>query len=646
MFRVGTRFKPWLFPTSFPPGSLIPQHVLKYPALSNTITEKYQTTILIFREIEKRNLHFSTRYFSTWLSSPPKLPPKEYKNKDTTNRIQELQQKVKTEHIRKKEVVDELNTIIMDQVRQKSDKRADILEARLEEARRDKDELFGNNRKKNPVPIAAIVFGAAFMYIAWRFYTKRDGIFKDNFDEIQPPETNEYQTMKENFQVLEFVDKQVHTTFADVKGNNDAKEELKDLVDYLRDPYKYQRMGLDLPKGILLDGPPGTGKTLLARALAGEAGVPFITANGSSFDQVFVGLGAQRIRKLFTRAREIAPCIVFIDEIDAVGTRRNSPNNYSKQTLNQLLGEMDGFKPNSGVIILGATNLAESLDPALIRPGRFDRKVKIVLPDKKVRQEIIELYLKDNAAEDVDVVLLSAGTTGMTGSDLKQLVNRAGIETVKKNETKISMSALIDAKETITMGRANNDMQISKETLKTVAFHEAGHALVAIYTKGSQPIYKATILPRGGALGFVAYTPKDEHLGSKENYMAQMDVCMGGRAAEEIILGIDKVSQGASNDFQQASRIARMMVTQFGMSEKVGKVYYSENDSEVQKSSAQTRELIDNEVRKLIDESFDRAKKLLLKYSTQHHILANTLLEEETLSVNQIKNVIGFNEEK
>lgn len=642
MFQSGRCLRPF-FSLSYLPQSFMLRNILKCPSLYKNNSKRTITTILVLHQIHGRGLHISTRSFSSWLSSPPKPPLHEKKN-DSINQIIELKKKVQSQDIHRRGVVNELNEILADQGRQQNDKKVDMLQARLDEVRRDKDYLIGGHEQKSRgSTIFFVLLNCAIIFLLSR---NLGDDFKETFNEIQPNETSDYQAIKDNFQVVDCVNDQVITKFDDVKGNYDAKQELRDLVDYLKNPSKYQAMGLDLPKGILLDGPPGTGKTLMARALAGEAGVPFITANGSSFVQVFVGLGAHRVRKLFRRAREIAPCIVFIDEIDAIGTRRNSPRNYSKQTLNQLLGEMDGFKPNSGIIIVGATNLAQELDPALVRPGRFDRNVRITLPDKKVRKEIIELYLKGNAAEDVDITLLAAGTIGMTGSDLKQIVNRAGIETVKKNESKISMSALIDAQETMMMGRANNDMRMSKETLNTVAFHEAGHALVSLYTKGSQPIYKATVLPRGGALGFVAYTPKDEHQRSKENYLAELDVCMGGRAAEEIIKGIDKVSEGASNDFQQASHIARAMVTKFGMSEAIGKVYYPQTDKELAKLSPGTRQLIDDEVRNLLSSSFNRAKALLTKHSHQHHMLAHALLKHETLSIDQIKKIIEYNEEE
>lgn len=428
-----------------------------------------------------------------------------------------------------------------------------------------------------------------------------------------------------------------HVSFSDVMGNDDAKEELSDLVDYLRNPQKYQQMDLKIPKGILLAGPPGTGKTLLARALAGEAEVPFINVNGSSFVQMFAGLGAQRVRRLFARAKELSPCIIFIDEIDALGTRRDQPQNYSRQTLNQLLGEMDGFASTSGVIVVGATNLAHTLDAALVRPGRFDRSVEITVPDKRIRKQIIEHYLKDNA-EDVDVELMAANTTGFTGAELFNMVNRAGIEAVKHGKKKISQLMLIEAQETMVMGRASKDKVMTENTKNIVAYHEAGHALVALYTKSANPIYKATILPRGSALGFVAHNRKDEHLLSKESMLAHLDVCMGGRAAEELIFGPTQVTQGASSDFQQATSMARNMVAKYGMSDAIGKVFMED-------AAEKKDPVVGKEVKKLTDDSYSRAMLLLKGKSVQHKLLADALLKDETLSVEQIKAVVGWKAE-
>lgn len=426
--------------------------------------------------------------------------------------------------------------------------------------------------------------------------------------------------------------------FKDVMGNYDAKEELSDIADYLRHPEKYENMGLKIPKGVLLAGPPGTGKTLLARALAGEAEVPFINVNGSSFVQMFAGLGAQRVRRLFARARELAPCIVFIDEIDALGTRRDQPQNYSRQTLNQLLGEMDGFSSNPGVIVVGATNLAHTLDTALVRPGRFDRTVELGLPDKKVRKQILAHYLKRNGTEGLDLDLMAANTTGFSGAEIFNMVNRAGIEAVKKGVFRITMPLLLDAQETMMLGRANKDTVMSSHTKLVTAYHEAGHALVALYTKAAHPIYKATILPRGGALGFVAHNRKDEHLYSKEAMLAQMDVCMGGRAAEELIFGPEQITQGASSDFQQSTGIAKNMVAKYGMSSEVGKVVLDDE-------TAKKDPTVMQEVKKLTDSAYERATKLLKAKAVQHKIIAEALLKDETLSVEQIKQLVGFKEE-
>jgi len=389
---------------------------------------------------------------------------------------------------------------------------------------------------------------------------------------------------------------------------------------------------------VLLSGPPGTGKTLLARALAGEAEVPFINVNGSSFVQMFAGLGAQRVRRLFARARELAPCIVFIDEIDALGTRRDQPHNYSRQTLNQLLGEMDGFSSNPGVIVVGATNLAHTLDTALTRPGRFDRTVELSLPDKGVRKQILAHYLKRNGTDGLDLDLMAANTTGFSGAELFNMVNRAGIETVKRGLFRITQPVLMEAQETLMMGRASRDTVMSQHTKQVTAYHEAGHALVALYTKSANPIYKATILPRGSALGFVAHNRKDEHLLSKEALLAQLDVCMGGRAAEELVFGPEQVTQGASSDFQQATKTARSMVARFGMSSEIGKVFL--DDEAIKRDS-----VVNQEVKKLTDSAYDRATRLLKSKASQHKMIAEALLKEETLSVEQIKKIIGFKED-
>lgn len=442
--------------------------------------------------------------------------------------------------------------------------------------------------------------------------------------------------------------KQKRVTFEDVCGCHEAKTDLQDLVHYLKNPEKFREMGVKLPKGVLLEGQPGTGKTLMARALAGEAKVPFLSTNGSSFDQIFVGIGVMRIKNLFNRAKELAPCIIFIDEIDAIGSTRSagSMSPHSSDSLNALLVEMDGFEDNNGVIVLAATNMAERLDNALVRAGRFDRKIKVGLPDRKTRKKIVNLYLKERGDETVTeqaIDLLVSNLAGMSGADLANIVNLAGIEAVKEDCTKITFSHLNEAKETVAMGRAHNSMVVSKEAKKVTAFHEGGHAIVGLFTQGSNPIHKATLLPRGGALGMVWHGPKDEHSQTKEQLLASLDVAMGGRAAEELIFGLDNVTTGASSDFNQATQMASRMVCQYGMSPKVGKVFYRQGD--VEKLSPSLQDLVNDETRRLLDESFDRATATLTARRGELDLLAEALLERETLTVEEMKEAIGWKSE-
>lgn len=430
-----------------------------------------------------------------------------------------------------------------------------------------------------------------------------------------------------------------NTTFADVMGAEEAKGELQDLVDFLRNPEKYYRRNIVMPKGILLVGPPGTGKTLLAKSLAGEARVSFITINGSEFEEAFVGVGAKRVRELFEAARKNSPCIVFIDEIDSVGGSRTKRVNYHpSEALNQLLVELDGFDGREGVMVMAATNYQDSLDTALIRSGRFDRIIQVPLPDGKARKSIIDHYLKDKPiASHVNTTTIAQSTPGFSGADLFNLVNWAALETTKHNLPEITMEQLENAKENLMMGKERHSLLMSDEARKICAFHEAGHALVAIMTPGARTVHKATIMPRGDALGLVSMLEKEETFVTKKQLIAQMDVAMGGRAAEELILGKENISQGASSDIQKATSIAKAMVSNYGMSEKVGQIYIQ---SEKKLSSAQ-RELVDSEVKSLLDSSYIRATQLLKKYSKEHHLIANALLEYETLSLDEIKDIIA-----
>lgn len=437
--------------------------------------------------------------------------------------------------------------------------------------------------------------------------------------------------------------KRKRVRFKNVCGNNEAKMDLQDLVDYLKHPEKYQKMGCKLPKGVLMAGPPGTGKTLLARALAGEAGVPFLATNGASFDEIFVGVGVMRVRKLFERAKERAPCIVFIDEIDAIAnTRMQMGTAHSSDSLNALLSEMDGFEQNSGVIVIAATNMPDRLDAALIRPGRFDRKVHLQLPDKKSREDIVRLYLGDRGDDTVNISQLVGDISGFSGAELESMVNLASIECVKEGKDQVSQAHLIEAKEVISMGRARTTLDVGLKTKTVTAYHEGGHAIVSLFTKGAKPVYKATILPRGSALGFVASINEDEFMATKESLLAHMDVCMGGRAAEEIYSGSTQITTGASSDFSQATRIATAMVCQYGMSPKVGRVYYQIED--INKLSPELQNIINQEVRRLLDESYHRAKGILLSHRREWEMLANGLLEKETMSGEQIREMIGYDE--
>ncbi|GAX19799.1 ATP-dependent metalloprotease [Fistulifera solaris] len=430
--------------------------------------------------------------------------------------------------------------------------------------------------------------------------------------------------------------------FDQVKGVSEAKQELEEIVQYLKDPSKFTRLGGKLPRGVLLTGPPGTGKTLLAKAIAGEAGVPFFYSSGSQFEEVYVGLGAKRIRELFEVAKKKAPAIIFIDEIDAVGgTRKLKDQSALKMTLNELLVQLDGFDENNGIIVIGATNFAESLDDALLRPGRFDKHVVVPLPDVGGRQEILELYAqKTKLGPDVDLSVLARGTTGMSGADLFNLMNQAALKASLDGLPYITMTVLEYAKDKILMGAERKSAVITPETAKCTAYHEAGHALVAVLTKGALPIHKATIMPRGSALGMVTMLPEgDQTSQSYKEMLAYMDVSMGGRVAEELIFGKENVTSGASSDIQQATRIARNMVTKFGFSDQVGIVFHGGNSGE-ESASSETRARIDAEVQRLTHEAYVRAKDLLMRHSKEHTLLAETLLEYETLTGDEVRDLV------
>lgn len=450
--------------------------------------------------------------------------------------------------------------------------------------------------------------------------------------------------------------KEGRVTFDDVAGIDEAREELQEIVEFLKDPTKFARLGGKIPKGALLVGSPGTGKTLLARAIAGEAGVPFFTISGSDFVEMFVGVGASRVRDMFEQAKKSAPCIVFIDEIDAVGRHRGAGlgngNDEREQTLNQLLVEMDGFEANEGIIIIAATNRPDVLDPALLRPGRFDRQVVVPRPDIEGRIKIVEVHMKKvPLAPDVDARVIARGTPGFSGADLANLVNEAALTAARKGKRLVAMAEFEEAKDKVMMGAERRSMVMTEDEKRMTAYHEAGHAIVSIHEAASDPIHKATIIPRGRALGMVMRLPeRDSYSYHRDKMYANLAVAMGGRVAEEVIFGYDKVSSGASSDIQYATGLARDMVTKWGMSDKVGPVEYSQpegesflgySNSQPVRMSNQTAQLIDDEIKSIVQGGLDRAKHLLTHHIDQLHLLAGALLEYETLSGDEIKALIA-----
>ncbi|HZF42492.1 MAG TPA: ATP-dependent zinc metalloprotease FtsH [Sphingomonadaceae bacterium] len=448
-------------------------------------------------------------------------------------------------------------------------------------------------------------------------------------------------------------------TFDDVAGIDEAREDLQEIVEFLKDPTRFSKLGGKIPKGALLVGSPGTGKTLLARAIAGEANVPFFTISGSDFVEMFVGVGASRVRDMFEQAKKNAPCIVFIDEIDAVGRHRGAGlgngNDEREQTLNQLLVEMDGFEANEGIIIIAATNRPDVLDPALLRPGRFDRQVVVPRPDIEGREKILAVHMKKvPLAPDVVGRTIARGTPGFSGADLANLVNEAALLAARKGKRLVAMSEFEEAKDKVMMGAERRSMVMTEDEKKMTAYHEAGHAVIALHEPASDPIHKATIIPRGRALGMVMRLPeRDNYSYHRDKMYANLAVAMGGRVAEEVIFGYDKVSSGASSDIQYATGLARDMVTRWGMSDEMGPLQYAEADEEVflgynvnraRVMSNETAQAIDKEIRRIVEDGHTRAKQVLTQHIDQLHRVANALLEYETLNGEELKVIMDGGE--
>ena len=449
---------------------------------------------------------------------------------------------------------------------------------------------------------------------------------------------------------------QVKVTFSDVAGADEAKEEVAEMVDFLRDPSKFQKLGGKIPKGVLMVGSPGTGKTLLARAIAGEAKVPFFTISGSDFVEMFVGVGASRVRDMFEQAKKHAPCIIFIDEIDAVGRHRGAGlgggHDEREQTLNQLLVEMDGFEGNEGVIVIAATNRPDVLDPALLRPGRFDRQVVVPMPDIRGREQILKVHLrKVPAGDDVDPKVIARGTPGFSGADLENLVNEAALFAARTNKRQVDMDDMEKAKDKIMMGAERRSMVMSEDEKKLTAYHEAGHAIVGLNVPKHDPVYKVSIIPRGRALGVTMFLPEeDKYSHSKEYLESQISSLFGGRIAEALIFGPESVTTGASNDIERATQLARNMVTRWGLSDRLGPLAYGEEEGEVflgrsvtthKNVSDDTAHAIDEEIRAFIDRNYDRAEKILNGNMDKLHAMAEALIKYETIDKEQINDIMA-----
>ncbi len=449
---------------------------------------------------------------------------------------------------------------------------------------------------------------------------------------------------------------QIKTTFADVAGCDEAKEEVSELVDYLRDPAKFQKLGGRIPKGVLMVGSPGTGKTLLARAIAGEAKVPFFTISGSDFVEMFVGVGASRVRDMFEQAKKAAPCIVFIDEIDAVGRQRGAGlgggHDEREQTLNQMLVEMDGFDGNEGVIVIAATNRPDVLDPALLRPGRFDRQVVVGLPDVRGREQILKVHMrKVPIADDVEASVIARGTPGFSGAELANLVNEAALFAARANKRLVSMDEFEKAKDKIMMGAERRSLVMSEEEKESTAYHEAGHAIIGRLVPDHDPVHKVTIIPRGRALGVTMFLPERDQISiSKQKLESKISVAYGGRLAEELIYGVEKVSTGASQDIKYATELARKMITQWGFSEKLGPLLYADEEGEVflgrsmakpKHMSDETARAIDEEIKRVIDRNYQRARQLLEENMDILHAMKDALMKYETIDVGQVDDLMA-----
>ncbi len=509
-----------------------------------------------------------------------------------------------------------------------------------------------NNVKMTAEPVEDANMSMGAMFLSWLPMILFIGIWIFFMKQMASSNGKAMSFGKSRARLLNGRDK---VTFKDVAGIEEAKQELEEVVDFLKEPAKFQRLGGKIPKGVLLVGPPGTGKTLLAKAIAGEANVPFFTISGSDFVEMFVGVGASRVRDMFDQAKKNAPCILFVDEIDAVGRQRGAGlgggNDEREQTLNQLLVEMDGFETNSGVILIAATNRPDVLDPALLRPGRFDRQVVVSNPDVNGREEILAVHVrKVPLAPDVDIRVIARGTPGFSGADLANLINEAALLAARRNKFKVTMSDMEDAKDKVLMGTERRSMVMDENEKKLTAYHEAGHAICSLHLPESDPLHKVTIIPRGRALGVTMQLPEKDKYSQSYTYLnSRLSILFAGRVAEEMIFGKDKVTTGASNDIAVATSIARRMVTEWGMSESLGPVAYEEPESEVflghsiarRKNIAdKTAEEVDKQIRKIIDNAYTKTKQVLTENKKELDYLAKALQEYETLTGEEIGQVI------